>query len=193
MNPVATKIMIIRHGEKPETDGAPFGVSADGTPGSMKGKNMLTVRGWTRAGGLAALFSPGQGPVAYEGLAKPQHLFACYDGADGSQRPHDTIEPLSAKLGVEIDTSHGQDDYAAMIDAAMRLDGAVLICWEHKRIPKITALIPRYGAPPDEFDWPGDRFDVVLVFDLDGDRYRFRQVPELLLQGDSPAPIDMGA
>ncbi len=39
--------------------------------------------------------------------------------------------------------------------------------------------------------WPGDRFDVVWVFDLvtPSSSYSFSQVPQRLLAGDSPDPI----
>jgi hypothetical protein len=189
--PLAPKIMIIRHGEKPLTDAAPFGVTEDGTPGDDAGKSLLIVRGWTRAGALTALFAPARGPLQSPALATPAHIFACKEEPGGSHRPHDTVVPLSRKLGVPIDDSHGQDDTSAMIAAAMALPGVVLICWEHKRIELITAQIPRHDEPPDQFHWPGTRYDVIFVFDLDGDRYRFSQVPQLLLDGDSPDPIDV--
>jgi hypothetical protein len=191
MKPVAPRIMIIRHAEKPTTDGAPFGVDEDGSHGANGGRDLLLVRGWQRAGGLASLFAP-----ALRGLSTPAHLFACDPGGGDSERPYDTILPLSRKLGVAIDGSYGQDDYAAMIEAATRSPGAVLIAWEHKRIRKITALLPRRdGEPPDAFRWPGARFDVVFVFDLDPatGTYAFRQVPQMLLDGDSDEPIDVRA
>jgi hypothetical protein len=189
MKPVADKIMIIRHAEKPTTDGAPFGVKEDGTRGDDHGKNRLLVRGWARAGGIAALF--GRDPLGSPALARPKHVFACKPEVDGSHRPHDTVVPLASKLGIAIVDQYTQDDYAPMIADAMGRDGPVLICWEHKRIEKITALLPRLDGPPDAFHWPGARFDVVFVFDRDGDAYRFSQVPELLLDGDSAEPIDV--
>jgi hypothetical protein len=191
-SPIAAKIMILRHGEKPLTDGAPFGVAEDGTQGDQAGKNLLLVRGWARAGALAALFGADRGPLSEPTLATPQHIFACKVEDDGSHRPHDTVVPLSRKLGLAVDDRYGQDDYAAMIADAMGRPGVVLICWEHHRIEEITARIPRRdGQPPDRYHWPGKRFDVIFVFDRDGDQYGFQQVPQLLLDGDSPDPIDV--
>jgi hypothetical protein len=189
--PIARKIMIIRHGEKPLSSGAPFGVQEDGTPGDGAGMNMLLVRGWVRAGGIAALF--GREPLRDPALARPAHLFACKAEGEGSRRPYDTLVPLARKIGVEIDGQYGQDDYEAMIKDAMGREGVVLVCWEHKRIRKICKHLPRHDGPPNEFHWPGDRFDVIFVFDLDGPAYRFSQVPELLLDGDSSQPIDLTA
>jgi hypothetical protein len=190
-SPVARKIMIIRHGEKPRSPGAPFGVQEDGAPGASAGSNMLLVRGWMRAGGIAALF--GRDPLGDPALARPAHLFTCKAEAEGSHRPHDTLVPLSRKIGVEIDDRYGQDEYEAMAEDAMTRQGVVLVCWEHKRIRRICKHLPRHGGPPNDFHWPGDRFDVIFVFDLDGGAYRFSQTPELLLDGDSPEPIDLTA
>jgi hypothetical protein len=189
-SPVAAKIMILRHGEKPTDDGPPFGVDEDGTQGANAGKDLLLVRGWTRAGALTALLGSAE-PLRSPALARPQHLFACKRD-DGSHRPYDTILPLSRKLGIAIDEDYGQDDDAAMIADAMGRTGVVLICWEHKRIELITALMPRVnGQPPDRYHWPATRFDMIFVFDRVGDQYRFQQVPELLLDGDSDQPIDL--
>ena len=191
-SPVAAKIMILRHGEKPTSDAAPFGVAEDGTQGDHAGKDLLLVRGWTRAGALAAALGSGSGPLPSPALARPDHLFACKVEDAGSHRPHDTLVPLARKLGFAIVDQYGQDDYAAMIADALARPGVSLICWEHKRIELITALIPRAGGePPDRYHWPGTRFDVIFVFDRDGDHYRFQQVPQLLLDGDSPDPIDV--
>lgn len=188
MSPVATKIMILRHGEKPRNGVAPFGVTEDGT---QAGKALL-VRGWARAGALAALLGESRGPLPSPALARPQHLFACNAGNGASQRPRDTLLPLSRKLGIAIEDRYGQDDYAKMIADAMSRTGVVVICWEHRRIQKITERIPRRdGEPPDRYHWPGARFDVIFVFDRDGEQYRFQQVPQLLLDGDSPEPIDL--
>lgn len=100
----ATRIMVIRHAEKPGTyDGLSYaGVQAAGT----KDKESLVTLGWERAGGLVGLFAPPWGPAA--GLAVPASLFAA-DPADKShhagagedepsQRPYQTITALAARL-----------------------------------------------------------------------------------------------
>jgi hypothetical protein len=183
------KIMIIRHAEKPPKTGDALGVAENGSTGDDDGKSQLIVPGWMRAGALVPLFAPPHGPAV--GLATPDHLFACKIDGQSSHRPHDTILPLARMLRKDINLSYGQDDYPAMIDEALKRQGAVLICWEHKRIHKITALIPRRDQqPPVEYKWPGTRFDVVFVFDRVGDEYVFSQVTQLLLVGDSDEPID---
>lgn len=185
--PRATKIMIIRHGEKPGDDAPPYGVDENG----QQDDKSLAVRGWQRAGALAVLFAPSRGPLQSPALATPDQLFAGDPSQEGkhiSKRPLETITPLGHKLNLEIATSFavGQED--ALADAALALDGVVLICWEHKHIPLIANRILGDDTTAPQH-WPSERFDVVWVFDLQGGGYRFSQVPELLLDGDSDTPI----
>jgi hypothetical protein len=59
-------------------------------------------------------------------------------------------------------------------------------------IPEIATLIlgRADGVPPV---WPGHRFDLVWVFDLQADGiWSFAQAPQLLLPGDSAQPIGGG-
>jgi hypothetical protein len=37
--------------------------------------------------------------------------------------------------------------------------------------------------------WPDERFDIVWVLDRDGERWKFSQLPQMLLAGDSEKPI----
>src|ERR1700733_14844623 len=73
----ATKIMVIRHAEKP----APYGginyagVDAAGTTCGADGEESLVTIGWERAGALVTLFAPPWGPKA-PALATPQHIYA---------------------------------------------------------------------------------------------------------------------
>jgi hypothetical protein len=71
-----------------------------------------------------------------------------------------------------------------------------IVCWEHQEIPDLASAIPTAEATTIPAVWPGDRFDVVWTFTLDPatGRYRFGQVPQQLLPGDtdvviSPAPV----
>jgi hypothetical protein len=57
--PTATKIMIIRHAEKPPATGQPFGVTVEGA----QDVESLTIQGWQRVGPLACLFAPTRGPL----------------------------------------------------------------------------------------------------------------------------------
>src|SRR5215469_3317059 len=95
-----TKIMVIRHAEKPDATHA--GVTAHGT----EDKECLIVRGWQRAGALAVLFDPANGSLQNANLAVPKVIYASdpekgskvadADGPVGSKskRPLQTITPL---------------------------------------------------------------------------------------------------
>jgi hypothetical protein len=181
----ASKIMIVRHAEKPVTvgDQAFLGVREDGT----EDKESLIVRGWQRAGALCTLF-----PTASRGLAVPDGLFAADpEKANGigskSRRPQQTITPLSERLGLQIDLSFAKGQEAEVAAAAVARGGVVLIAWQHEAVPAIAQAIPG-GDVPATKAWPDDRFDIVWGFDLAADgRYTFTQVPQALLPGDQPA------
>lgn len=182
-----TKIMLIRHAEKPTHDMG--GVSPDGTANDED----LIVLGWQRAGALIGLFDPPAGKGCRTGLATPQHLFAAGVGKhSASMRPDHTIAPLSAKLVIETDTQYLKGDEDKVAAAAVAAGGVVLISWEHLNIPKLADAIFPGGSYPDT--WPDGRFDVVWVFDRidSGPGWVFSQVPQLLLAGDRSSVITGG-
>jgi hypothetical protein len=187
----APKLMLIRHAEKPiPADSNPKtpaynGIDIYGSPH----EDSLIPQGWQRAGALIKLFTSTSGP-----LPLPQFLFAPNQFGNGtSKRPYETITPLSQKLGISINPPQAQyskTDYVAMLTAATSCNGMVLISWEHGEIPSLAAWIlqnTNISVPK----WPGSRFDIVWVFDLDtaSGTYSFNQVPQLLLAGDQPTPI----
>jgi hypothetical protein len=178
--PVASKIMLIRHAEKPNNmDG---GVS----PTGVRDKTSLSVKGWQRAGALAVLFSP-PGIIAQPALAVPRFLFA---SAVSSQRPVQTVLPLSRKLNLPI-TGGRRGEEKKLLEQVSSCDGPVLISWQREQIPGLAKLLLK-GSPDEETSpmfWPQNRFDVTWVFDLQSGIYRFQQIPQCLLGGDSDSPI----
>jgi hypothetical protein len=181
--PAAGKIMVIRHAEKPPDSGSPFGVTPDGNQDAES----LIVQGWQRAGALAALFAPSRGQLQSTELATPQFLYASGIAKhSSSERPQETITPLAGKISLSINTNFLKGDEKAMVDDAVAQSGTVLICWEHQAIPEIANYILGNNTTAPQ-QWPGQRFDLVWVFDLDtsNGQYGFTQVPQLLLEGDS--------
>ena len=176
----ATKIMLIRHAEKPDGD---VGLMPDGT----QNPEALTALGWRRANALVGLFAPANDAAPRPPLARPVSLFA-----SGSQslRPMQTIAPLATALNLPVSTfPKGQE--AQLVAAVKAPEGPALISWQHEAIPEIATLIRGRadGVPPT---WPGHRFDLVWVFDLMGDgTWSFAQAPQLLMPGDSPKPIGL--
>jgi hypothetical protein len=175
-----TKIMVIRHAEKPNGEA---GLMPDGS----QNPKALTAAGWKRASGLGGLFDPANGASPRPPFAKLKSLFA--SGSE-SLRPKQTITPLAAALALPITTFlKGQE--AQLVAAVKTAEGPALISWQHEAIPLIATLI-RGGAGGIPPRWPGHRFDLVWVFDLqEGGTWSFTQAPELLLPGDSAGPIGL--
>jgi broad specificity phosphatase PhoE len=176
----AAKIMLIRHAEKPSDDGAP-GLM----PSGVENPRSLTLTGWKRANALVGLFSPPDGALPKPPLAKPRSLFA--SGSE-SLRPKQTVAPLAAALNLPIRTfQKGQEP--ELVAAVKAADDPVLMSWQHEAIPEIAALI-RGDADGVPSRWPGHVYDLVWVFDLQSSgAWSFAQVPELLMPGDTQAPI----
>jgi hypothetical protein len=151
----ATKIMLIRHAEKPAKDSAPFGVTAK----SERSKESLPVRGWQRAGALANLLAPTNGHFQHVSLAKPQCLYASKPvRRKGSRRPVATLTPLAQKLSIRIHSNFQRAEYESMLEEVVQCKGAVLICWQREYIPEIASLILGTDkiAPPE---WPDDCYE----------------------------------
>jgi len=193
-----TKIMVIRHAEKP--DGDHEGVTSHGHPD----KESLIVRGWQRAGALAALFDPANGPLQNANLAIPKVIYASDpdapskeaddDGKAGSKskRPLQTITPLAERLSIKdkVKTSFMKGQEKEMVASVLAENGVVLVAWQHQKIPQIATDIVGSKPPmsPIPGKWPGDRFDIVWVFTPPASpsgRWGFVQVPQQLLSGDA--------
>lgn len=189
----ATKIMVIRHAEKPATYNGTqyFGVNPTGDIAGKDGSKHLITTGWQRAGGLVTLFAPPWGPK--DGLATPAYLFASdpesesngsggnADDSGPSQRPYETLTPLAGALGLAIDVHDKKSHYDKMVEKALDRDGAVLIAWQHEDIaletkdkqPGISQCILTQTKTSTKFNipksWPsgpqGARYDLVFVFD----------------------------
>jgi hypothetical protein len=178
----ATKIMVIRHAEKPPSHPPPFGITIEGA----RDKQSLTVRGWQRAGALASLFAPANGAFQNLSLAKPQCLYASKPvKRKGSRRAFETITPLAEKLALKINSNFQKFEADSMLEDALLCNGVVLICWQREYILQIAyqILANKAVAPPE---WPEDRFDMVWVFDRNRSslQYSFKQIPQSLLIRD---------
>jgi hypothetical protein len=184
---VTTKIMIIRHGEKPGVPVAADGIDEDGNVDTKS----LTAAGWQRAHALVDIFNPPATIAIRAGLGVPDHLFAASTGSgDQSKRPIETITPLSESFdpALAIDDTIDSTDIKSIAKAARKIGGVALACWRHENILAIAQRLAPAAALPKK--WPGGRFDMIWVFDLNpaGD-YEFTQVPELALPTDDATPM----
>jgi len=174
---MSTKIMIIRHGEKPSHKKGGFllngEVSIDG----------LTIKGWQRAGAITRLFRS-----SIPGLCAPIELHACYKSKH-AQRALDTITPLANMLGLDVNTKFKKGEEVDLAHAAMSTEGPVLISWENTAIHEIgNAIMGDEESVPQV--WPKDRFDMVYVFDYIAGKWEFSMIPQMLLAGDSAKLFD---
>lgn len=184
-----TRVMVIRHAEKPDNNGKPRGVDADGA----RDDGSLTVRGWQRAGALAAILAPSNDVFVSSWLARPSTVFAS-NPSGGSNRPLQTIKPLLKKSGAELVESFTKGQEADLATEVLRRRGVVLISWQHERICQIATHLTAANPPDPRIpeDWPDERFDVIWVFTppaKSGQRWGFAQVPQMALAGDANAPI----
>jgi broad specificity phosphatase PhoE len=176
----ATRIMIIRHAEKPAKSGPPYGVDWDGAPHP----DSLSPRGWQRGGALATFFAPSRGALQSPAISVPQYIFACGKEKERDRlRPLQTVTLLGEKLGIAVDTTFVKGEEARLAERAMALSGVVLISWEHRNIHLIANHILGDSTRAPQH-WPEERFDIVWICDLSEGVYRFRQLPQLLMPGD---------
>lgn len=127
-------ILIIRHADKPEP-GGDGGVDSGGAPDAKS----LTPKGWQRAGVWAELFAPSLERQA--ALLKPTAVFASApashaemhagEGGSKSRRPLETVTPLAAKLGIQVNQTFVKGREANLANAISGMDGVVLVCWQH--------------------------------------------------------------
>lgn len=197
-------IMLVRHAEKP----------ADGIAGvtyaGKKSAESLTPFGWQRAGALCRLFGTRKLPT-------PDTIFASLDdeGAKGSLRPMQTAAPLAALLNgiadmaglfadppvptptVPFETGISKKHLDPLAAAVMAERGIVLVSWQHEAMAGICAALGRLVRISNPQDipavWPDSRFDMVYRLKRREDgSYKFRQVPQMLLPGDSDSLFPLG-
>jgi phosphohistidine phosphatase SixA len=139
-------ILLMRHAEKLEDPTSPD----------------LSDAGLARADELAEWI-----PVTFQA---PDFLFASALSRH-SARPFETIKPLAKKLGLSIDATFADQDYAALAHELLtipRYSGAfVLICWHHGNIPSLAhCLNAKDGQYPNP--WDPNVFNLVLRFEYEG-------------------------
>ena len=165
------QIVIIRHAEKPD----------DSDDGAAKNPN-LSLRGMERAAALAPFLPPTFG--------QPDFLFAS-QASTSSNRPVETITPLANSLGMKINSSFADDDYATLantlVSDATYAGHLVFICWHHGKIPQLATAL---GVTPPLDPWPSTVFDRVWQITYpqppgSGGSATVTNYPQKLLFGDS--------
>jgi phosphohistidine phosphatase SixA len=154
-------VMIIRHAEKPEE----------------KDPN-LSPRGYERADALAHLI-----PTHF---VKPDFLIAT-KRSSGSNRPIETITPLSKAINEPIESEFSDEEVAEVAKQVLtdpRFRGKViLIAWHHGHIPELAKSLGATDAPKE---WDSKVFDRVWELTYSDNPVQFSNLPQKALPGDSP-------
>lgn len=171
-------LMFIRHGEKPGEHVRGVNVHGEEDP------HALSVRGWTRAGALAALFGHAPSSV-HPGIVTPGRVFATKASAkEKSRREVDTARPTAERLGVTLDDSFAHGDERELVAALLADERPALVVWHHGNLPALLAHLPIANAADVPREFPEDRFDLVWVLS-GGAPYTFSVVAQDLIQGDA--------
>lgn len=134
------RILVIRHAEK------------TGDPKNID----LSPAGATRAHKLADYI-----PATF---GTPQILIATALSAH-SDRPVETLTPLSQRIGLSIESNFGDKEWAELANDLMvnprYLGTFIVVCWHHGTIP---ALMQSLGVSTSSIPnpWPDDVFNLIL-------------------------------
>lgn len=178
-------ILLTRHAEKPDPHGGTAGVDRHG----RTDPHSLSVRGWQRAGALAALLAHAP-QAAHQSIVRPQRIIATGPSKQArSRREVDTARPIAERLGLRLIDDHTHGQIPALVDEVLADGTPALIVWHHGEIPKVALAL---GADPAQVpsSWPDHRYDLLWVLvrsDSGPGAYDLDIVPQMLLAGDAPA------
>jgi phosphohistidine phosphatase SixA len=102
-------------------------------------------------------------------FGKPDYIMASAHSKH-SNRPTETVTPLAASLGINVEHDFENDDFEDLVDeifSEAEFHGkTIVICWHHGKLPAIAALL---GAPAGSYPdpWPEDTYNLILDFHYD--------------------------
>ena len=139
-NEVLQKVVIIRHAEKPGN-----------------GDN-LSCKGFNRSLQLPA--------VLYSKFQTPSKIFVpSIDNAKSAShlRMLETIIPFAVKYNISINSKYDVDNVKDMVDAILKMNGYVLVVWEHDKIDNLAKAL---GADAKGKKWNDNDFDSIWIIDF---------------------------
>ena len=178
-------VMFIRHGEKPGEDGPPHGINHHGE----HDPHSLSVRGWTRAGGLAGIFAQAPTP-SHPTIVAPARIVATRPSQEAkSRREYDTAEPLARRLDIDVDDDHEHGHEHRLRDSILGDPRPTLVVWHHGTMAHLVRGFPISNGEDVPHSWPDDRFDLIWILarDADDEEYEFSVAAQSLLDGDEGA------
>ncbi|HTI61416.1 histidine phosphatase family protein [Mucilaginibacter sp.] len=137
------KVVIIRHGEKP----------ADGDNLDCAGFNRslaLPKVLYDKFGTASAIFVPS---IKSGSQTKPVRMFQL-------------ITPYAVKYNLAVNSSYPVDDHKDLANEIRKLNGVVIVVWEHDNIPKIAKALGIKNPPA----WPGTDFDGIWIITYKKDK-----------------------
>jgi hypothetical protein len=155
------QILLFRHAEKPkDLDNAG-----------------LSKTGQIRAAALAVYLPEMFGP--------PSHLVATKRGPK-SQRPEQTIKPLSDSLKLPIDLrfedAQFKDLAKELLTNPVYKNARIALCWHHGEIPDLAKALGVDDAPDS---WGDDVFDRIWQIDYNSGHAKLTKIHQRLLFGDA--------
>jgi len=161
------QVLIIRHGEKP----------GDWSAADDETEPHLSVKGRERAAALAVYI-----PATFQAV---DFLFAA-KVAESSNRPVETITPLSVAIHKDIDSKFANGEFKDLAEHILThpkyAGKRVLICWHHGHIHDLAGALGVSNAPDK---WKGHVFDQVWQIDYSDGNAKLRILNQKLLFGDS--------
>jgi hypothetical protein len=139
-NITVEKVVIIRHGEKPD-----------------KGDH-LSCKGYNRSLQLPA--------VLYAKYKIPDKIFVpSVDNIKSANhlRMFETIIPFAVKYNISINSKFDVDDVNSTADAILKTKGYVLVVWEHDKIDNLAKAL---GAHPNGIKWNDNDFDSIWIINF---------------------------
>jgi hypothetical protein len=130
------KVIIIRHGEKPETG------------------NNLSCLGENRALQLPKVLS--------QKFQQFNHTYVPsmkLDKSTSHVRMFQTVTPFAVKYNLKINSKYQETDFSKIAKSVMKKTGTVLMVWEHKSIPPLATSLGVQNPP----DWKGSDFDSIWI------------------------------
>ena len=174
--------MFVRHGEKPGKQGPPHGINHHGEHDS----HSLSVRGWTRAGALAALLAHAPAD-SHPYVVVPERIIATKPSHEAkSRREVDTASPLAKRVQVDIDEEHGHGHEDSVRRSILADPRSTLVVWHHGTMTHLVEGFPISNIDEVPAHWPDERFDLIWVLTRgrNDDAYSFASVSQRLLDGD---------
>ena len=175
-------VMFARHGEKPGDSGPPHGINDRGETD----KHSLSVRGWTRAGALAALLA--HAPMgSHPHLVRPERILATAPTHEArSRREMDTAAPLGSRVRVDVEGVHGHGSEDAARQDILGQSRNTFVVWHHGSLGHFVNGFPIANPEDVPSVWPDDRFDMIWILRREPDQttYTFSSVDQRLLSGD---------